>query len=483
MKEFTSDESLDESLHSAAQHTNVLDMNIGALTLVDVLTKQEFDEKCRVEKLPTQTREVLRTTSSFSGDDGVVQYFLCRCTQFRRRSQCGHVMMCIWRESVRALDELGFNEQVWKNMRYHVALADACVGKTGARDGRAHNPNKTNRGNKSPTFYSRNALNPMSPIELAVQSANRNGSGKKKKYEKKEKKEMKPKDIDKIIRSIEKKRSTTPGNVVKVNDADDDATPKLTWGQFEEENPELSDWDIRCETLSWDFCDELTEREWKVYRAIERRLENKGTRVPSGYAYKEVTHRKNKRVEVDFGELERLRWARDKVSVDKLRNGMWLSTSIIDLLLLIFLQGYEESNYRVWSASWWSTGLSETKTRADEDAKINKMISTETFKLLSGDEAVDKILLLIKVSLHWILVVIDTKQKTISSYDSKGFDRPHVLNRIKKYLACKAEAEGVTVTDEWTKSWTCVTESCPRQSNDYDCGMFVVCCARCVLLD
>jgi len=468
LKELTSD----ESLHSAAQHTNVLDMSIGALTLVDVFTEQEFRETCRREKLPTQTVEVLRTTSSFTLSDGISKYFLCRCIHFRRRCQCGHVMMCIWRESVRELDELGFNEQVWQNMRYHVALADACTTKTGARDGRAHNPNKINRGNKSPTFYSRSALNPTSPFEAAVKSANRNGSGKKRKYEKKEKKATKPKDVDKILRSSEKEFKKRRG--IQFNDV----TPEPTWEQFEKENPELSNVNFISE-VRWDFSDELSE--WE-YRAIERLLElleNNGTRVPSGrYAYKDVTHRKNKTVEVDFKDLERLRWSTDKVS-----NGLWLSTSIIDLLLLIFLHE-KESNYQVWSANWWSTGLSETKTRANEDAKINEMICTETFKIFTGNEVVNKIVLPVnKSNAHWILVVIDMKLKTISSYDSFGSAHPDVLNRIKKYLVCKAKAEGVKVTDEWTKSWTCETASCPRQRNGYDCGMFVLCCARCVLLD
>ena len=58
------------------------------------------------------------------------------------------------------------------------------------------------------------------------------------------------------------------------------------------------------EVLSWDFGDDLSGKEVKVYRETEKLLENKGTRIPSGYAYKEVTHRKNKRVEVDFEELE-----------------------------------------------------------------------------------------------------------------------------------------------------------------------------------
>ena len=478
LKELTSD----ESLHSAAQHTNVLDMSIGALTLVDVLTEQEFKERCQREKLPSQTREVLRTTSSFTACNGIAQYFLCRCIHFRRRCQCGHVMMCIWRESVRELDELGFNDQVWQNVRYHVALADACTTKNGARDGRAHDPNKLNRGNNGSTFYSRSALNPTSPFEAAVKSANKKRSGTKSKYVKKEKKLVKPKDVDKVLRSTEKerkKRTTTPRQVIQFSDEDDDTTLEPTWEQFEKENPNLSDVGFLC-VPAWDFGDDLTGEEVKVYREIEKLLENKGTRVPSGYAYKEVTHRKNKRVEVDFEELERLRWAREKENDIET---LWLSTSIIDLLLLIFLQGYEESNYKVWSASWWATGLSPTRTRADEDAKINEMISTETFKIFTGDEAVAKILLPINVSSHWILVVIDTRKKTISSYDSAGSDRSHVLNPIKKYLACKAKFEGVEVTDEWTKSWTCVTGSCPRQGNSYDCGMFVVCCALCVLRD
>ena len=68
--------------------------------------------------------------------------------------------------------------------------------------------------------------------------------------------------------------------------------------------------------------------------------------------------------------------------------------------------------------------------RANEDAKINEMISTETFKIFTRDEAAAKILLPVKISFHWNLVVIDKKQKTISSYDSMGVDRSHVLNRI-----------------------------------------------------
>ena len=82
------------------------------------------------------------------------------------------------------------------------------------------------------------------------------------------------------------------------------------------------------------------------------------------------------------------------------------------------------------------------------------MISKEAFKIFTGDEVVDKIILPINISnTHWFLVVIDMKLKTISSYNSMGSQRSDVLSHIKKYLTCKAKTEGVEVTDEWTESW------------------------------
>ena len=102
------------------------------------------------------------------------------------------------------------------------------------------------------------------------------------------------------------------------------------------------------------------------------------------------------------------------------------------------------------------------------------MISKEAFKIFTGDEVVDKIILPINISnTHWFLVVIDMKLKTISSYNSMGSQRSDVLSHIKRYLTCKAKTEGVEVTDEWRESWRCVSGSCPRQHNLYDCGMFV----------
>jgi len=115
-------------------------------------------------------------------------------------------------------------------MRYHVALANECTTETGAREGGAHNPNKIDRVKNIPTFYSKNALNPMAPIEVGVRSANRNGSGKKKKYEK--------------------------------------------------ESSDVNDWDFLFEVLARDFRTKFSKNEVNVYETIEKALD-KGLRLPS----------------------------------------------------------------------------------------------------------------------------------------------------------------------------------------------------------
>lgn len=512
-------------------YTKIINETVGALVMVDVLSQEDFDSMCTQEKICHQMKKVLTTNNSIETVEGRV-FLLCRCIQSRRRCQCGHSMLGLWRASLYnemyEVDvhehqesfegETGSPERPWENNYFHLAKEKLCALKPGARVGRHHNPNKIADQRSKSKFASKSPLNNACKSPLHVVKSPKSSTKKTKTLKLKhltpllhspprvqstpkadnksapgraaEKKSLMIDRMDRLMQTCldlvgfrkqaEKQAERT--EPIEVNDdEEDDVTPEPTWEQFEKENPELSNVNFISE-VRWDFSDELSEWEWKVYRAIERLLElleNNGTRVPSGrYAYKDVTHRKNKTVEVDFKDLERLRWSTDKVS-----NGLWLSTSIIDLLLLIFLHE-KESNYQVWSANWWSTGLSETKTRANEDAKINEMICTETFKIFTGNEVVNKIILPVnKSNAHWILVVIDMKLKTISSYDSFGSAHPDVLNRIKKYLVCKAKAEGVKVTDEWTKSWKCVTASCPRQRNGYDCGMFVLCCARCVLLD
>jgi len=518
-------------------YTKIINETVGALVMVDVLSEEDFDSMCTQEKICYQMKKVLTTNNSIETVDGRV-FLLCRCIQSRRRCQCGHSMLGLWRASLYnemyEVDvherqesfegETGSPERPWENNYFHLAKEKLCALKPGARVGRHHNPNKIADQRSKSKFASKSPLNNACKSPLHVVKSPKSSTKKTKTLKLKhltpllhspprvqstpkadnkstpgraaEKKSLMIDRMDRLMQTCldlvgfrkqaEKQAERIEPIEIEVNDdEEDDVTPEPTWEQFEKENPELSNVNFISE-VRWDFSDELSEREWKVYRAIEGLLENNGTRVPSGgYAYKDVTHRKNKTVEVDFKDLERLRWSTDKVSAsgDKLSNGLWLSTSIIDLLLLIFLHE-KESNYQVWSANWWSTGLSETKTRANEDAKINEMICTETFKIFTGNEVVNKIVLPVnKSNAHWILVVIDMKLKTISSYDSFGSAHPDVLNRIKKYLVCKAKAEGVKVTDEWTKSWTCETASCPRQRNGYDCGMFVLCCARCVLLD
>jgi len=72
---------------------------------------------------------------------------------------------------------------------------------------------------------------------------------------------------------------------------------------------------------------------------------------------------------------------------------------------------------------------------------------------------------------HWCLVYVCFTQKTIQYYDSLGRRNFKCLKLILEYLTLEHEdKKGVNFPYEMLLM---NVKKCPRQSNDYDCGVFV----------
>ncbi|XP_038139470.1 sentrin-specific protease 5-like isoform X2 [Cyprinodon tularosa] len=93
-----------------------------------------------------------------------------------------------------------------------------------------------------------------------------------------------------------------------------------------------------------------------------------------------------------------------------------------------------------------------------------------------------KSLLLVPIHLevHWCLVTADISAKKICLYDSQGHSLQKVARNILKYLMSEArEKKQAAFEDGWTLS---IDENIPQQTNENDCGVFVLEYSRCLAL-
>ncbi|XP_061587257.1 sentrin-specific protease 5-like isoform X2 [Cololabis saira] len=93
-----------------------------------------------------------------------------------------------------------------------------------------------------------------------------------------------------------------------------------------------------------------------------------------------------------------------------------------------------------------------------------------------------KSLLLVPVHLevHWCLVTANIATKKICLYDSQGNALQKVARNILKYLMTEAkEKQQTAFQDGWSVSFD---EEVPQQSNENDCGVFVLEYSRCLAL-
>ncbi|XP_076000713.1 sentrin-specific protease 5-like [Genypterus blacodes] len=88
------------------------------------------------------------------------------------------------------------------------------------------------------------------------------------------------------------------------------------------------------------------------------------------------------------------------------------------------------------------------------------------------------ILVPIHLEVHWCLVTADIAKKRICLYDSQGSGLQKVARNILKYLMIEAKERQQTAFESgWTVS---VDEKVPQQTNENDCGVFVLEYSRCL---
>ncbi|XP_043282341.1 sentrin-specific protease 1-like [Venturia canescens] len=91
-----------------------------------------------------------------------------------------------------------------------------------------------------------------------------------------------------------------------------------------------------------------------------------------------------------------------------------------------------------------------------------------------------KMIVPINLGNHWCLAVIDFVASNIVYYDSFGRENPKYLITLRNYLVEEAKNKGAGPIQ--IEEWSLVTKmNIPRQTNGYDCGVFVCLYAKHVI--
>lgn len=79
---------------------------------------------------------------------------------------------------------------------------------------------------------------------------------------------------------------------------------------------------------------------------------------------------------------------------------------------------------------------------------------------------------------HWALVKADLLSKKMHYYDSLSWKPPKSIENITAYLNLVAKQESVPLEPG---AFAPIQEQCPQQENGYDCGIFVLLAASCLI--
>ncbi|CAB1317824.1 unnamed protein product [Coregonus sp. 'balchen'] len=93
-----------------------------------------------------------------------------------------------------------------------------------------------------------------------------------------------------------------------------------------------------------------------------------------------------------------------------------------------------------------------------------------------------KALLLVPIHLeiHWCLVTVDTASKRIHLYDSQGIVFKEAAENVLRYIKTEARERMQTAFQSGWKMY--INERIPQQTNENDCGVFVLEYCRCLAL-
>ncbi|CAD6216717.1 unnamed protein product [Miscanthus lutarioriparius] len=156
-----------------------------------------------------------------------------------------------------------------------------------------------------------------------------------------------------------------------------------------------------------------------------------------------------------------------------LRPRGWLNDEVINLYIELLKEREEREHNRFLKCHFFNTFFYKKLTCGIAGYDYQSVRRWTTFKRLGyGLIECEKIFVPVHRNVHWCLVVINMKDKTLQYLDSLGGLGHDVLKVLTRYIVDELKDKSNLEVDP--SSWVVVSESLPLQQNGWDCGMFML---------
>ncbi|KFP76559.1 Sentrin-specific protease 2, partial [Apaloderma vittatum] len=143
----------------------------------------------------------------------------------------------------------------------------------------------------------------------------------------------------------------------------------------------------------------------------------------------------------------------------------WLNDEVINFYMSLLMERSKKEGYPVVHA--FSTFFYPKLKSEGQKAVTRWTRGVDLFKQ-------DLVLVPIHLGVHWTLVVIDIRKKTITYFDSFGRNRDDICQTLFKYLQEESQEKRnlELSSSEWTLH-SMESHEIPQQLNGSDCGVFL----------
>ncbi|XP_066398280.1 ubiquitin-like-specific protease ESD4 isoform X1 [Miscanthus floridulus] len=156
-----------------------------------------------------------------------------------------------------------------------------------------------------------------------------------------------------------------------------------------------------------------------------------------------------------------------------LRPRGWLNDEVINLYIELLKEREEREHNMFLKCHFFNTFFYKKLTCGIAGYDYQSVRRWTTFKRLGyGLVECEKIFVPVHRNVHWCLVVINMKDKTLQYLDSLGGLGHDVLKVLTRYIVDELKDKSNLEVDP--SSWVVVSESLPLQQNGWDCGMFML---------
>ena len=176
-------------------------------------------------------------------------------------------------------------------------------------------------------------------------------------------------------------------------------------------------------------------------------------------------------------------------SLKRLATGQWLNSEVINGFIVNYLRQKQNECSHIFLTHFMSNLLNTGERGTDPPNYTYENVCRWSRSIEGGLFAQRRIFVPINhQDVHWLSLCVDMTDKKISLWDPLGLNNANAIytTYMLRYLGDEYKrAFPLKDSSRWLREWTIedLSDECPQQENDCDCGIFLLLNLYCLLID